>query len=479
MHPENDRIRDLLGVTAWHEAGYTGRRGLTFTGESEDTPGSHGGMTREAHREIAPDREICCPTPERTYATDRQDIPVLYQAASEQKADVMYQSYTGENCGWDDWSAPEPFTMLAAAGNDGPGGYNQRIEAQQVYGCSAVTYLASGSIVPAYYSSDSPFNDFCAPANLWLWHGVRGGTSYAAPVLAGLAALVNDFFLDKTGRPLKRKRMYDFLKAHCRDVAGDGKDVDTGWGMPVLPPPETIDIWRWQDKMVTAKEVLDLARSQIGVKEDPAGSNNVKYNTDYYGRVINDSAYAWCAVFIWWLFQQVGAPGLYYGGGKTASCTILSGYHRSLGQTVKEYKPGDIIFFDFSGERKITEHVGICERVEDGYITTIDGNTGTTSDANGGAVMRRRRSLQYVSYAYRPEYKEEENMTKDEFQALYDQVNPLYTSLTQVPSYWRDEAAALMQAGAIQGDGVNPIYIRSEQLQAIIVAKRYTDGKGA
>ena len=36
---------------------------------------------------------------------------------------------------------------------------------------------------------------------------------------------------------------------------------------------------------VTAQKVIDLAKSQIGVKEQPADSNTVKYNTAYYGKV--------------------------------------------------------------------------------------------------------------------------------------------------------------------------------------------------
>ena len=89
------------------------------------------------------------------------------------------------------------------------------------------------------------------------------------------------------------------------------------------------------------------------------------------------------------------------------------------------FQPGDIVFFDFSGKKSRTEHVGIVEKVENGYINTIDGNTGTTSEANGGAVMRRRRALKYVSGGYRPKYdtasKKENEMTKEEIQALVKQ----------------------------------------------------------
>ena len=165
--------------------------------------------------------------------------------------------------------------------------------------------------------------------------------------------------------------------------------------------------------MAAAGDLLALARSQLGITESPAGSNRVKYNTWYYGREVSGSAYPWCVAFIWWLFREAGASNLFFGGKKTASCTTLYRYHR--GQAVTDYQPGDIIFFDFSGKRKITEHVGVCESFDGSYITTLDGNTGTTNEANGGAVMRRRRAVKYVSGAYRPAYeREEEHMGVEE-----------------------------------------------------------------
>ena len=54
------------------------------------------------------------------------------------------------------------------------------------------------------------------------------------------------------------------------------------------------------------EEILTLARSQIGVREDPMGSNRVKYNTEYYGMEVRGRQYPWCCVFQWWLFH---APG--------------------------------------------------------------------------------------------------------------------------------------------------------------------------
>lgn len=155
---------------------------------------------------------------------------------------------------------------------------------------------------------------------------------------------------------------------------------------------------------VTADMILNIARGELGVKEEPAGSNTVKYNTAYYGREVSGSTYAWCAAFVWWVFRQAGASFLYYGGGKTAYCPTLLSYHKGLGEGVHgNYRPGDIIFFNFSGGSGAS-HVGICERWDGTTITTIDGNTGTDNEANGGCVMRRRRAAKYIVGAYRPTY---------------------------------------------------------------------------
>lgn len=167
---------------------------------------------------------------------------------------------------------------------------------------------------------------------------------------------------------------------------------------------------------MTAEQILTLARAEIGTKEQPAGSNTVKYNTAYYNRKVSGSNYSWCAVFIWWLFRQAGASALYYGGGKTAYCPTLLAYHKA--QTVTDYKPGDIIFFNFDG-KKNAAHVGLCEAVSGRTITTIDGNTGTGNEANGGCVMRRTRSKKYIVGAYRPKYgKVERDLTEAEVRAV-------------------------------------------------------------
>ena len=169
---------------------------------------------------------------------------------------------------------------------------------------------------------------------------------------------------------------------------------------------------------MTAEKILDIARDQLGIKENPPNSNRCKYNTAYYGQEVSGSAYPWCAVFVWWCFREAGASELFYGGKKTASCFTLLGFHKA--QAVRgNYLPGDIIFFNFDG-RKNTQHVGICEGWDGRYITTIDGNTAPTNEAHGGAVMRRKRDKKYIVGAYRPAYEEDDIVTQADFDKMMD-----------------------------------------------------------
>lgn len=170
--------------------------------------------------------------------------------------------------------------------------------------------------------------------------------------------------------------------------------------------------------MGQVQTVLDLARREIGVRESPAGSNCVKYNTAYYGREV-EGAYPWCCVFLWWLFQKAGLPELFFGGGKTASCGALAAYARHSGRlATRDYRPGDLLFLRFSGDA--IQHIGIVESMRpDGTAVTIEGNTGADSQANGGQVQRRIRGMRFAAGAFRPAYEEDE-MTQAQFDAMLE-----------------------------------------------------------
>lgn len=151
--------------------------------------------------------------------------------------------------------------------------------------------------------------------------------------------------------------------------------------------------------MASVDEILKKARAEIGTKENPAGSNKVKYNTWFYGREVQGAAYPWCCAFICWLFKD--EPKLIT---KTASCSTLATWFKKNNQWFSKPQPGDLVFYNFHTPGKIADHIGIVESVNtNGTITAIEGNTSVTSDDNGGSVMRRQRKAKIVGYG-RPKY---------------------------------------------------------------------------
>ena len=156
---------------------------------------------------------------------------------------------------------------------------------------------------------------------------------------------------------------------------------------------------------MTAEKVLAIARGELGVKESPANSNRVKYNTWYYGREVSGAAYPWCMAFVQWVFAQAGVKLPL----RTASCGALMNAAKKAGQWVtKDYRPGDVVIYDFPGGAA-TDHTGIIEKVTLTGVVAIEGNTSQAgSQSNGGMVCRRTRKTSTVTAYIRPNYEKEE-----------------------------------------------------------------------
>ncbi|MCI6054589.1 CHAP domain-containing protein [Dysosmobacter sp.] len=212
--------------------------------------------------------------------------------------------------------------------------------------------------------------------------------------------------------------------------------------------------------MASCKDVLELARGEIGYCESPAGSNKTKYGI-WFGL----NGQPWCMMFLQWLFHQADAAALL--PVKTASCGALMRAAQAAGLWVTGgYRPGDLVIYDFPGGGA-TDHCGIVEAAEAETVTAIEGNTADGNDANGGMVMRRRRSLRLVVGAIRPRYEEEEEETVVR-----------YAHLSDIPSKFRPVIEALMNAGVIQGDGSDPagngdvIDLSHDQVRLLVFAYR-------
>ena len=150
--------------------------------------------------------------------------------------------------------------------------------------------------------------------------------------------------------------------------------------------------------MKKAIDVINRALEEVGISEYPPNSNNVKYNTAYYGHPVSGSAYPWCAVFVWWILTACEIKTI-----KTASCMALADWFKSESRWHTTPQIGDVVFFKFNTNSRWTNHVGLVIDVKGSEITTIEGNTSLNSDSNGGCVQKRKRSKNIVGYG-RPYY---------------------------------------------------------------------------
>lgn len=250
MDNSEQRFLDHLGVTAWHAAGYTGKRGLTASAEPVDgSGGSHANMTKKVFQLFAPDREtiyLSCAAKQMNGVYTSKFIDEGIPIIQERHVDTMWKSTSGITNGhvFDESleTVKDFFTFFAAAANDADEGYNRDLDSAWIYGVGAYQLMyPSNNMVPAGYTSWSEYVDFAAPTLIYGF----SGTSCAAPALCGMAAVVNDFFIDKTGKPLSSEKMYQFLKDCSVDIYEEGKDIKTGWGAPILPPLDKVDIQKY------------------------------------------------------------------------------------------------------------------------------------------------------------------------------------------------------------------------------------------
>lgn len=124
-------------------------------------------------------------------------------------------------------------------------------------------------------------------------------------------------------------------------------------------------------------EIVTVALSQVGnIGGEPYWS--------WYGF---DSRVEWCACFVSWCANECGyiEAGVIPKFAACASQGVPWFQERGLWQDNSyEPRPGDIIFFDWDdgGQDGSSDHVGIVEKVENGRVYTIEGNSGDACRQN-------------------------------------------------------------------------------------------------
>ena len=116
---------------------------------------------------------------------------------------------------------------------------------------------------------------------------------------------------------------------------------------------------------------LAAAETQVGVTEQPPGSNDGPQLAEYRSAVAGAApGEPWCAYFVSWASAQAGVSlgDSGEGLGSVAQITDWAGRTGRLLPAGATPSPGDLILF---GDR----HVGIVESVnQDGSLTTVEGN---------------------------------------------------------------------------------------------------------
>lgn len=140
-------------------------------------------------------------------------------------------------------------------------------------------------------------------------------------------------------------------------------------------------------------QIFEVAKIEIGVTEVPANSNHTKY-----GEWFGFQGVPWCAIFCSYCYSFGGHPitnGGYYKGFAGVG-TAMMNFKDNL---TKEPQLMDLVIFDWNYDHK-PDHVGLFVQWidrENGTFETIEGNTSTTNQSNGGAVMKRERNLRQVA----------------------------------------------------------------------------------
>src|SRR5262249_31651451 len=153
----------------------------------------------------------------------------------------------------------------------------------------------------------------------------------------------------------------------CVDLLNQAYDMFHGHE----PPPEPSQTIR--------QAALALAITQLGTKESPANTNQVKY-TSWYGMIG-----PWCAMFCTWCFDphNVGnSPSFDQNQARYAYVPYIvqDGRNAKNGlKTTDDPIPGDLVCYDWGWDNNY-DHVGIFEAWTDQapvgkVFTAIEGNT--------------------------------------------------------------------------------------------------------
>jgi putative peptidoglycan binding protein/CHAP domain-containing protein len=155
-------------------------------------------------------------------------------------------------------------------------------------------------------------------------------------------------------------------------------------------------------------ETLHFAATQIGVMEQPLGSNRGPQVEEYLRSVGADPGQPWCAAFVYFCFQR-GAIARGFANPVIRTASVAEHWNRAGVAGIRRLgtnectenpalvKPGMVFIMIHPNG---TGHSGLVEKVTGTLLTTIEGNTNENGSREGIGVFRHKRTIASVSRGY-------------------------------------------------------------------------------
>lgn len=215
----------------------------------------------------------------------------------------------------------------------------------------------------------------------------------------GCGPVAEDGVFDKAGT----ERAVKLFQARFSDVTGrplvsDGQVGSLTWG--ALFGASTVPFTSVAPSALT-KAAIEFAQTQIGVMENPLGSNRGPEVDVYLSAVGLDPAsgsFAWCVAFTHFCFKKAaenlgvsnphiktaGALDHWNQAGKKPKIVRVTNAKAVADPGL--VKPGSLFIIDLGGG---LGHSGMVIEVANGRLVTIEGNTNDNGSRNGIGVFRR------------------------------------------------------------------------------------------
>jgi hypothetical protein len=150
-------------------------------------------------------------------------------------------------------------------------------------------------------------------------------------------------------------------------------------------------------------ETLAVARREVGVREEPLGSNWGPRVAQYLRRAGYRQPEFWCGAFVYWCIDEAGLrlePASHWVNPflRTGSCAAIEQWAIGNGTLTLKPAPGDVFLvrgFVASEGAYRAHHTGLVTAVNGDRVATVEGNTNAGGSSNGIGVFAREREFSH------------------------------------------------------------------------------------